>query len=73
MGLAHKKLIEEGSMQGRPFRRYNDGTYKAASSGGWLQFDNIDSLVDYHRERAATKKDEKTKSSLLQKLINKLK
>lgn len=69
----HKKLIEEGSMQGRPFRRYDDGSYKAASSGGWLQFDNIDSLVEYHRDRAASKKDEKTKTSLLQRLIDTLK
>lgn len=68
-----RKLIEEGSMQGRPFRRYDDGTYKAASSGGWLQFDNIDSLVEYHRERAALKKQEKTKPSLLQLLKDKIK
>ncbi|MBL1406459.1 MAG: hypothetical protein COC00_010785 [Rhizobiales bacterium] len=73
MGLAQKKLIEEGSMQGRPFRRYDDGSYKAASSGGWLKFDSIDSLVQYHRERAARKKEEKTKSGLLQKLIDTLK
>lgn len=73
MGVVQRKLIEEGSMQGRPFRRYDDGTYKAASSDGWIRFDNIDSLAEYHRDRTVTKKQEKTKSGLLKILLDKFK
>lgn len=73
MGQVKRVLVEEGSMQGRPFRRYNDGSYKAASSNGWVQFESLDLLVEYHRERAASKNENSTKSGLMQKLIDTLK
>lgn len=72
MGAVDRILVEEGSMQGRPYRRYNDGSYKAASSDGWLQFDNIESLVEYHRTRSTSRSDKKIKSGLLRSLISKI-
>jgi len=44
-------LIETGEYQGRPFRKYSDGTVKAVTSDGWLKFQNFDALRDYHSTR----------------------
>jgi len=43
-----RELQERGRFHGRQYRKYSDGTLKAATSGGWKEFSNFDDFCNYH-------------------------
>lgn len=61
-------LVEEGVYDDRPYRKYSDGSYKAASSEGWIRFENFDALREFHIKRSLEKKANKPTSGVLVKI-----
>jgi len=45
---SNKNLLSQSTFHGRPIRRYSDGTVKAATSTGWVNFHSFDALCEYH-------------------------
>ena len=65
-------LVETGEYQGRPFRRYTDDTVKAATSQGWVAFQNFEALRSYHNESVQQRqraKSQKSPFSALKRLL----
>jgi len=46
--IPSKELMGNGDFHGRPYRKYSDGSIKAATSSGWKKFQNFDELCEYH-------------------------
>jgi len=60
--------LSKGDIDGRAYRKYTDGTIKAQTSSGWLEFPSYDALSKYHHKRKLI--DRSPRLQWLKKLFN---
>ncbi len=67
-----RELIEDGDFHGRPYRKYSDGSVKAATSNGWKSFQNYDEFCEYHWKNHYKKNpgNKKIKFGWLKRILN---
>lgn len=66
-----RNLVEVSDLEGRAFRRYSDGSIKAATSQGWQHFADYPTFRSYHYRRADERNLMKPKS-FVQRLIERI-
>lgn len=64
----HTSLVEEGVHDDRPYRKYSDGSFKAATSEGWKKFNNFEELREFHAKRSREKRANKPNDGVLVKI-----